>query len=248
MGSSYYIGGIHAVLSALEGERSISKIFVSSEIHKGRIKEIAALAKSKKILLQEARPQKLDEMLPDIRHQGIIALLAPIRYRDIEDMVDLASERSEDPFLVIVDGVEDPRNLGAIIRSAEAFGVHGVIIPKRGASPITPVTEKTAAGALERMYVAQVGNIAQEIERIKKMGIWVAGLALENGAEMSTQKLDGPIALVLGNEEKGISRLVRERCDFLAYIPMNGQVGSLNVSVAAGIGFYEVRQQRKKLK
>lgn len=245
MSSSYYIGGIHAVLSVLQGERSVSKIFISSEVHKGRIKEIATLAKSQKIPLQEARPQKLDEMLPDVRHQGVIALLAPIRYRDIQEMVDLAASRNEDPFLVIVDGVEDPRNLGAIIRSAEAFGVHGVIIPKRGASPITSVTEKTAAGALERVFVAQVGNISQEVERMKKMGIWIGGLALDNATEMSAQRLDGPIALVLGNEEKGISRLVKEKCDFLVYIPMNGLVGSLNVSVAAGIGFYEVQRQRK---
>ena len=244
MKDNYYIGGIHAIESAIQSERPISKIFISSERNKGRLHDLLKLAKGSGILIQETNPKKLDEMVPDIRHQGIVALTSPVVFHSTEEALELAKSRGENPFLVIVEGIEDPRNLGAIIRSAECFGVHGVIIPKRSSSPITSVVAKTAAGALERMYIIPVGNLSQELDRLKKMGVWIAGLALEDSSEMSKENLTGPIALVLGNEGKGISRIVRENCDFLVRIPMKGEVGSLNVSVATGIGLYEVTEQR----
>lgn len=243
---NYYIGGIHAVESAIQAGRPISKIFISSERNRARTHELLKLANENGILTQESHPKKLDEMAPEIRHQGIVALVSPVVFWSVEEMLDLAKSRNEDPFLVIVEGIEDPRNLGAIVRSAECFGVHGIIITKRSSSPITSVVAKTAAGALERVYLSLVGNLSQELERLKKAGFWIAGMALEDSKEMSMENLTGPIALVLGNEGKGISRIVRENCDFLVRIPMQGEVGSLNVSVAAGIGLYEVTEQRRK--
>lgn len=243
---AYYIGGIHAIKSALLSERPISKIFISSESNRGRIKEVLELAKERGILTQESHPKKLDEMVPDARHQGIVALTSPITFSSVDDMLQIAKEREEAPLLVIVDGVEDPRNLGAIIRSAEAFGAHGVIVPKRSSSPITSVTAKASAGALERVAIAQIGNVSQELERLKERGLWIAGLTLEDSVEINKEKLDGALAIVLGNEGKGVSRLVRKNCDFLLRIPMLGEVGSLNVSVAAGVALYEIRRQRQE--
>ena len=244
MRDDYYIGGIHAVESAISAGRPISKIFISSEVNRGRVKELTQKAKNEGVLIVKADPRRLNEMLPDIRHQGVVALASPVTFKSIDEMLDLAKSKNEDPFLVIAEGVEDPRNLGAIIRSAECFGVHGVIIPRRSSSPVTSVVAKTAAGALERVWIAQVGNISQELEKLKRAGVWIAGMALENSREMSKENLTGPIALVLGNEGKGISRLVAEKCDYLVHIPMRGEVGSLNVSVAAGIGLYEIQKQR----
>ena len=160
-------------------------------------------------------------------------------------MLDIAASRKEDPLIVFLEGVEDPRNLGALIRSAEGFGAHGVVIPRRGASPLTAVAAKAAAGALERIPVAQVGNLSQEMEKLKKMGIWIAGLALEGSREITQENLKGPLVLVLGNEGKGLSRLVRERCDFLLLIPLAGEVGSLNVATAGAVALYEVQRQRR---
>ena len=239
-----YIGGIHPVESAVTSGRPMAKIYVS-ESTKARARAVLNLAREQGVVIQEVNSRKLDEMLPDVRHQGIIALISPVIFSSIDEMIESAKMKGEDPLLVMLEGIEDPRNLGAIIRSAECFGVHGVIIPKRNSSPVTSATAKTAAGALERMPIAQVGNFSQEIQKLKDQGLWIAGLALEDSREIKQENLKGPLVLVLGNEGKGLSRLVKEKCDYIVRIDMLGEVGSLNVSVAAGVSFYEVQRQRK---
>lgn len=244
MSIEQYIGGGHAVEAALLADRPISKIFISAAAAE-RFRSLTKLAKEKRVVIQETDSRKLNELAPDLRHQGVLALSSPVAYRTIDEMLDIAASRKEDPLIIFLEGVEDPRNLGAFIRSAEGFGAHGVVIPRRGASPLTAVAAKAAAGALERLPVAQVGNLSQEMEKLKKMGVWIAGLALEGSREITEENLKGPLALVLGNEGKGLSRLVRERCDFLLRIPLTGEVGSLNVATAGAVALYEVQRQRR---
>lgn len=238
------VGGFHAVEAMLRSERSISKILISDSVQKRRT-EIFTLAKEKGIVVQEVPSKKVNDLLPGAKHQGIIALVSPVQFHEIDEMIDLARKRNEDPLLILLDGIEDPRNLGAVVRSAECFGAHGIIIPKRGASPITSVVETASAGALERVMVAQVGNMSQTIDRLKKEGLWTVGMILNEQSSVITKaELSIPLVLILGNEGKGISALVQKKCDFLLHVPMRGDVGSLNVSVAAGIGLYEIQRQK----
>ena len=235
--------GRNPVMEALKSGATINKIYVAKGENKGSIKEILALAKEKKIVISQVERAKLDSMFPKVNHQGVAASIAAADYVDWQDILANAREKGEDPFIIVLDELEDPHNLGAILRTADAAGAHGVIIPKRRAVPLTEGVAKASAGAVEYVPVARVSNLAQTLEALKKEGLWVAGAAM-NGAEFYKQDLKGPLAVVIGSEGKGISRLVEEKCDFLVSIPMQGKINSLNASVAAGLLMYEVYRQR----
>lgn len=234
--------GKNPVIEALRSGRSINKILLAKDIH---AREIVTLAKEKGIVFEFVDRRVLDKKSRRGKHQGIIAYVAPHEYVDVEDILKIAKKKNEKPFLLILDGIEDPQNLGAIIRSADATGVQGVIIPKRRAAPLTEATAKASAGAVEYVPVARVTNIASTVESLKGKGVWVIGVD-QNAKKLYNQadfKL--PVALVVGSEGRGISRLVRERCEDLVSIPMKGKINSLNASVAAGIVMYEVLNQRR---
>lgn len=210
----------------------------------GSINEIVAKAKEAKIIVVEVEKSKLDNMTSE-NHQGVIAIVPPFDYCEIEDILDLAREKKEDPFVMILDGIEDPHNLGAIIRTSEAAGVSGIIIPKDRSVEVNPTVIKTSVGAIDNIPVSQVTNLSRTIEDLKKEGFWIVGTALEDSVDYRDIDYKGKIALVIGNEGKGISRIVRESCDFIAKIPMYGKVNSLNASVASGIMIYEVVRQKR---
>lgn len=237
------IFGRNPVLEALKSDRTINKIWLLKGEQKGSIKEIVALAKEKKIAIQLVERNKLDKMFPHENHQGVAASIAAADYVEWQDIVDMAKAKGEDPLLVILDELEDPHNLGAILRSVDAVGAHGVIIPKRRAVPLTDGVAKASAGAVEHVPVARVGNIVQVIEALKKQGIWVAGASM-HGQYLHKQDLTGPLAIVIGSEGKGLGKLVSESCDYIVSIPMQGKINSLNASVAAGVLLYEVYRQR----
>jgi 23S rRNA (guanosine2251-2'-O)-methyltransferase len=210
----------------------------------GSIKAIMSTARKKKIPIKEVSPVKLDAMVPEGNHQGVIALVSPIKYQSPEDILKLAEKRGEDPLVVILDGIEDVHNLGAIARTAEACGAHGLIIPKHRAAPVTTSSIKSSAGALMHIPVSRVTNIANIIDFLKKRNIWVAGADMEGKVPYYKTNLKGPMAIVIGNEGKGIRRLVKEKCDFLVSIPMKGKMSSLNASNAAAVILFEVLRQR----
>lgn len=236
------IEGRNPVLEALKSGRTINKILVSKGEKHGSLREILKIAKEKGLVIQEVDKKKLDSLAQSNNHQGIIAMVAPHSYVEVEDILARAQAKGETPFLLLLDGIEDPHNLGSILRSADGAGVHGVIIPQRRAVALTAVVAKTSAGAIEHVPVARVTNIVQTIEDLKKKGVWVAGAHMEGNLYTET-KLTGPLALVIGGEGKGIGRLVKEKCDFLVSIPMLGQVSSLNAAVAASLLLYEVVRQ-----
>lgn len=237
------IFGRNPVLEALKSDRTINKILILKGDQKGSVKEIVTLAREKKIAVQLVERSKLDKMFPHENHQGVAASIAAADYVEWQDMIDAAKAKGEDPLLVILDELEDPHNLGAILRSVDAVGAHGVIIPKRRAVPLTDGVAKASAGAVEHVPVARVGNIVQVIEALKKQGIWVAGASM-HGQYLHKQDLTGPLAIVIGSEGKGLGKLVSESCDYIVSIPMRGKINSLNASVAAGVLLYEVYRQR----
>ncbi len=237
------IFGRNPVLEALKAGTTINKLIVAKGEQKGSIQEILRLAKEQRVQVQLVERNKLDKMFAGQNHQGVAAQIATADYVDWQDMLQAAKDKGEDVLLVILDELEDPHNLGAILRSVDAVGAHGVIIPKRRAVPLTDGVAKASAGAVEHVPVARVANIAQTIDELKKRGVWVAGASMD-GREMYGQDLKGPLALVIGSEGKGISRLVSEKCDFLVSIPMRGKINSLNASVAAGLLLYEAYRQR----
>jgi len=215
------------------------------ESHSGPLREIFAQARENGILVQKVDKHSLNKFVPETAHQGVVALVAPKAYVAVEDIIE-AVRSGEEPFLLLLDEISDPHNLGAILRTADAAGAHGVIIPRRRSAPLTPTVAKSSAGAIEHVPVARVANIAQTIDTLKKRGIWLVG-ADPGGRELLWDvRLDGPLALVIGGEDKGLGRLVRERCDILVRLPMLGQVNSLNASVAAALLAYEVVRQRRK--
>ena len=238
------IFGRNPVLEALRSDSEINKIYLQKGELQGSVKEIVALAKEKGVQIQIVERAKLDQMFPKENHQGVAASIAEANYVDWHDMLANAHRKGEDPLLIILDELEDPHNLGAILRSADAVGAHGVIIPKRRAVALTAGVAKAAAGAVAYVPVARVSNLAQTIEALKKEGIWIAGAAM-GGTEVYRQNLTGPLAIVIGSEGKGLGRLVAEKCDFLISLPMQGQINSLNASVATGVILYEVLRQRK---
>ena len=235
--------GRNAVLEVLKSGRDIEKIIVQKGNVEGTIRRIVGIAKEKGVVVQEVVKQKLDEMSQTKNHQGVIAIVSEHEYTDVEDIINSAESKGEKPFIIILDNITDPHNLGAIIRTAECAGAHGVIIPKRRSVGLTAVVGKTSAGAIEYMPVARVTNIARTIDDLKSRGIWVA-CADMGGDDYFDASLDGALALVIGSEGEGVSRLVKEKCDFTVSIPMYGKISSLNASVAAALLMYEAVRQR----
>ncbi len=241
--SECIVSGRNAVRELLVGERDIDKLYVQSGEREGSIKLLVATAIERRIPVIEVDRSKLDSISGTTRHQGIVAMAAEHNYSSVEDILDYAESRGEKPFVIILDGVEDPHNLGAIIRSAECLGAHGVIIPKRRAVGLTPVVAKAAAGATEYMRVAKVTNIATVIDELKEKGLWIYAADM-GGEEYHKSDLTGSVAVVLGSEGFGISRLVKEKCDFTISIKLHGNINSMNVSCAAAVIFSEIARQR----
>ena len=236
------IVGRNPVIEALRADKLIDLIFINPDAE-GSVRLIIRLAKEKGIPIKQVSEQKLSNMCDGMSHQGVIAMGACAEYKTPEEILDVAKERGEDPFIIICDEIEDPHNLGAIIRTAETAGAHGVIIPKRRSASLNQTVFKTSAGAASWLPVARVANIAQTIDMLKDNGLWIYGTD-GSGEDYTGQDLTGAIALVIGSEGKGMSRLVRDKCDGLVSLPMRGKITSLNASVAAGIFMYEVLRQR----
>jgi len=239
----FTIEGRNAVLEAFRSGKTIDRLFILDGCKDGPVQTIVREARKGDTIITFVKRERLDQMSETGKHQGVIAYAAAYEYAQVEDMLALAREKGEDPFLFILDGIEDPHNLGAIIRTANLAGAHGVIIPKRRAVGLTATVARTSAGALSYTPVAKVTNISATIEDLKKEGLWFA-CADMNGEVMYRCNLKGPIGLVIGNEGDGVSRLVREKCDMVATIPMKGDIDSLNASVAAGVLAFEVVRQR----
>lgn len=239
----FVIEGRNAVLEAFRAGKTIDKLFVLDGCHDGPIISIIREAKKKNTVIHYVDRDRLDKMSATRKHQGVIAQAAAYEYAEVEDILKAAREKGEEPFLFLLDNIEDPHNLGAIIRTANLTGAHGVIIPKRRAAGLTAVVAKTSAGALNYTPVAKVTNLSATIEDLKKQGLWFV-CADMGGELMYNMNLKGPIGLVIGNEGEGVSKLVREKCDFTAAIPMKGNIDSLNASVAAGVLAYEIVRQR----
>ncbi len=238
------IYGRNAVIELLESGRSVDKIFVKSGEREGSLKLITALALKGHVPVLEASRQKLDELSQGGAHQGVVAMAAEKEYVSTEDILAIAAQRGEKPFVIIADGIEDPYNLGAIIRTAECAGAHGVIIPKRRASGLTAVVSKASAGALQHMPIARVANLAAEIDKLKEQGLWVYA-AEAGGTPYYACDMKSPVALILGSEGKGVSHLLREKSDFMVSIPMYGHITSMNVSAAAAVLMCEVARQHR---
>ncbi len=237
------IEGRNAVLEAYRAGKTIDKLFVLDGCQDGPVRTIVREARKHDTILQFVAKERLDQMSQTGKHQGVIAYAAAYEYASVEDILAAAREKNEPPFIFILDGIEDPHNLGAIIRTANLAGAHGVIIPKRRAVGLTGTVARTSAGALNYTPVAKVTNLAATIEELKKDGLWFVCAAMD-GEVMYRMNLTGPIGLVIGNEGEGVSRLVREKCDMTASIPMKGDIDSLNASVAAGVLAYEIVRQR----
>lgn len=240
------IYGKNPVLEAILSGTTINKIYAQTT--NKEIDSVIKEALKRKIVVVNTDKQKLDKMIDGKNSQGIIASVTEFKYSSIEDIIEYAKEKNESPFVLILDKIEDPHNLGAIIRSAECMGVNGVIIQKRNACQVTDTVEKVAAGACSYVKVARVTNITESIKKLKEYGLWIYGLDMAGKDDIYNTKLDGPIGLVVGNEGEGISRLVKENCDVLMKIPMTGKINSLNASVSAAISIYEVVRQKNIIK
>ncbi len=240
------IEGRNAVIEALRAGRAIDKIYIARGDVDKTLGHIASKAREKNIVVVEADRRKLDFMSQTHAHQGVVALAAVREYCTIDDIFKNAQDSGEPPFIIVCDEISDPHNLGAIIRSAECAGAHGVIIPKRRSAGMTAIVDKSSAGALEHMSVARVPNLPAAIEELKKRGVWVYGTAADGDNRLWETDLTGALALVIGSEGDGMGRLVRESCDFIISLPMHGKVGSLNASNAAAITMYEVLRQRSR--
>ena len=239
------IEGRNAVIEALRAGTAIDKVYIARGETDATLGHIAASARDRGVVVVECDRRKLDGMSPTGNHQGVIAQAAAQEYVSLDDIFRVAEERSEVPLIVVCDGIEDPHNLGAIIRTAEAAGAHGVIIPKRRAAGLTAVVDKASAGAAEHMLVSRVTNIPAALGELKKKGLWVYGTAADAPADLWQTKMTGPAALVIGSEGFGMGRLVSEQCDFTVGIPLLGKITSLNASAAAAILMYEVVRQRR---
>ncbi|PGS93259.1 23S rRNA (guanosine(2251)-2'-O)-methyltransferase RlmB [Bacillus cereus] len=244
--TSEYIIGRNPVIEALRSGRDINKIWIAEGAAKGQVQIVLALAKENKIILQHAPKKKLDQLVEG-NHQGVIAQVAAYQYAELEDLFKVAEKRNEDPFFLILDEIEDPHNLGSIMRTADATGAHGIIIPKRRAVGLTASVAKASTGAIEYIPVARVTNLSRTIDELKERGLWIAGTDAKGKTDY--RNLDGtmPIGLVIGSEGKGVSRIIGEKCDFLITLPMVGKVTSLNASVAASLLMYEVYRKRHEI-
>ena len=236
--------GRNAVAEALKAGRTINKLMVAEGDREGSIGEILALAKERGVITQFVDRSKIESVAGGLRHQGVMAYVAPVAYAELEDILKAAEEKGEAPFLLLLDELEDPHNLGALLRTADATGVHGVLIPKRRSVPLTATVAKTSAGAIEYVPVARIGNIAQTLKKLKDKGFWVAGADMDGSQNYNEADLTGPLVLVVGSEGKGMSRLTKEACDFIVKMPMVGKINSLNASVAGSILMYESMRQR----
>lgn len=235
--------GRNAVRELLQSGRDVEKLYITSADKEGSINQLIGIASERGVPIVECERSKLDSMACGGRHQGIIAIAAERNYSSIDDILEYAAEKGEPPFVVICDGIEDPHNLGAIIRSAECVGAHGVIIPKRRAVGLTTTVAKSSAGALEHMLIAKVTNLPSAIDELKEKGLWIYAADMDGQVYYNTD-MKGAVGVVLGSEGFGISRLVKEKCDFIVSIPMYGQVNSMNVSCAAAVLFAEISKQR----
>jgi 23S rRNA (guanosine2251-2'-O)-methyltransferase len=239
-----YIGGKHPILEAMRAGRTINKIWIADNAQKHYSLPIIAEAKALGILVQTADRRKIDQMVEGVQTQGVAAQVAAYDYVEVDDILQQAREKEQQPFILILDEIEDPHNLGSILRTADCTGVHGVIIPKRRSVGLTATVAKTSAGAIEYVPVAKVTNIAQTIDSLKEKGVWIAGADGDAKQNVYQADLNMPLAIVIGNEGNGIGRLIKEKCDFLVKLPMAGQINSLNASVAASVLMYEVVRQR----
>ena len=239
------VEGRNAVLELLESGRDINKIYVSEGEKYGSINKIIAKAKERKIIINEISRTKLNQMAQTENNQGVIAVVPPFNYCEVEDILEEAKRKNTKPFILILDGIEDPHNLGSIIRTAETASVDGIIIPKRRAAGVNSTVAKVSAGAVEYMKIARVNNITDTINYLKENDVWICGTDMNTDKYYYDEDFTGGIAIVIGSEGFGISRLVKENCDFLVKIPMKGKITSLNASVSAGIIMYEVVKQRK---
>ncbi|MEJ9210769.1 23S rRNA (guanosine(2251)-2'-O)-methyltransferase RlmB [Bacillus smithii] len=240
------IAGRNTVLEALRSKREINKIWIADGAQKGSMLSIIKEAKKSNILVQYVPKQKIDQLVNE-NHQGVVAQVAAYKYADIDELFQVAAERKETPFLLILDEIEDPHNLGSIMRTADAVGVHGIIIPKRRAVGLTTAVAKASTGAIEYIPVARVTNLARTVDELKERGLWIAGTDAQGSEDY--RSLDGklPLGLIIGSEGRGMSRLLKEKCDFLYRLPMRGHVTSLNASVAAGLLMYEIFRNRYPL-
>jgi 23S rRNA (guanosine2251-2'-O)-methyltransferase len=241
-----YIMGKNPVLEALKSERDINKILIAEGSQRGQMQQITHLAKETNVLVQIVPKKKLDGMVEG-NHQGVLALVAAYQYAEIDDLFAIAQQRNEAPFFLLLDEIEDPHNLGSIMRTADATGAHGIIIPKRRAVGLTATVAKASTGAIEHIPVARVTNLARTIDELKEKGVWIVGTDAKGTEDY--RQFDGtmPLGLVIGSEGKGMGRLIRDKCDFLIRMPMAGHVTSLNASVAAAILMYEVYRKRYPL-
>ncbi|MEI3356563.1 MAG: 23S rRNA (guanosine(2251)-2'-O)-methyltransferase RlmB [Clostridia bacterium] len=240
------VEGRNSVLELLESKKDINKIFVTKGEKHGSINKIIAIAKERRIIIVEKDRRQMEQIAQTNNYQGVIAIVPPFEYCEIEDILEEAQNRNEDPFVLILDGIENPHNLGSIIRTAETAGVHGIIIPKRRAASVNATVNKTSAGAVEHMKIARVTNISDSIQKLKDAGLWICGTDINTQTYYYNQDLTGPLGIVIGNEGSGMSEKVRKNCDFLVKIPMKGKVTSLNASVSTGIVVYEAVKQRLK--
>ena len=242
------VEGRNSVLELLESGKDINKIYITRGEKHGSINKIIAIARERKIIIVEKDKRQMQEIAQTENYQGVIAIVPPFEYCEIEDILEEAKNKNEDPFVLILDGIEDPHNLGSIIRTAETAGVHGIIIPKRRAAAVNSTVNKTSAGAVEHMKIARVNNISESINKLKEAGLWICGTDINTKTYYYDQDLTGAIGIVIGNEGQGISEKVKKNCDFLVKIPMKGKVTSLNASVSTGIIIYEALKQRENNK
>lgn len=240
---SQVIIGRNPVLEAFKSGREIDTLYVAKGERQGIINKIAGLARGANVVIKEVNPQKLDSLSGGAAHQGIAALLCCEAYATVEDILARAAEKDEAPFIIIADEIEDPHNLGALIRTAETAGAHGIIIPKRRSASLTSIVYKTSAGAVSHIPVARVSNLPATMEELKKQNIWIYAADMD-GENWCSLDYSGGVALVIGSEGNGLGRLVKEKCDFFVSLPMRGQITSLNASVAGGILMYEIARQR----
>ena len=240
------IEGRNSVIELLESKKDINKIFVTKGEKHGSINKILAMARERNVIIVEKDKRQMEQMAQTPNYQGVIAIVPPFEYCEIEDILEDAKNKNEDPFVLILDGIEDPHNLGSIIRTAETAGVHGIIIPKRRSVTVNSTVAKVSAGSVEHMKIAIVNNITETIKKLKENGLWIIGTDGDARTLYYNQDLKGDIAIIIGSEGYGMSRLVKENTDMLVKIPMKGKVTSLNASVSAGIVMYEAVKQRTK--
>lgn len=240
------LAGVNSIMEALKGGRKIHKIYIQEGREGKRIEELTRLATNRGIFIQYVEKTRLDKMYTQTNHQGIVASVETYQYSDIGEVLEFASLRGEDPFILILDGIEDPQNFGSIIRTAECAGVHGIVIPRHNSVEVTETVAKTSTGAIEYMKIVQETNLINTIKDLKKQGLWVVGADMAGESNYYSTSIPSPTALVIGAEGRGMRKLVKENCDIIVKIPMLGQIESLNASIAAALLIYEVVRQRDK--